>query len=223
MAVTPGALDTSSLPTTLPIFPLAGVLLLPHGRLPLNIFEPRYLAMTIDALATPDRLIGMIQPTEEERAGQTQRVYPTGCAGRITSFAETDDGRYQITLAGIARFNVADERPVHPRGYRVVAADFGPWLDDLKTPPESSGIDRPRLLASLKAYFALNKITVDWKVVQQTPDERLITTLAMSCPFEPSEKQALLEAPDVAERARVMIALIEMAALGHGVAEGAKH
>jgi uncharacterized protein len=223
MGGAPGSLDTSKLPASIPIFPLTGVLLLPHGRLPLNIFEPRYLAMTVDALATPDRLIGMIQPTEEERPDKPPRVYATGCAGRITAFSETDDGRYQITLTGVARFNIAAEQATSPRGYRLVSADFAPWLDDLKAPEANAAIDRTRLLAGLKAYFALNEITVDWKVVQQTDNERLVTTLAMSCPFTPSEKQALLETRDLESRARVMTALVEMAALGGGVSEGAKH
>src|SRR5215510_2773552 len=131
MGAAPAAHDAGSLPAQLPIFPLSGLLLLPHGRLPLNIFEPRYLAMTVDALAAPDRLIGMVQPTEEERPGHPPRVYPTGCAGRITQFSETEDGRYLITLTGIARFTIGGELPKSERGYRLVTADFAPWLGDL--------------------------------------------------------------------------------------------
>lgn len=223
MSPASGTLDTGRLPETIPVFPLPGVLLLPHGRLPLNIFEPRYLAMTVDTLATSDRLIGMIQPTEDERPDRPPALYPTGCAGRIVAFKETDDGRYQIELGGITRFTIAQELETSPGGYRRVRADFAPWLADLNAPAGESGVDRSRLLASLKAYFAINKIGVDWKVVQQTPDDKLVTTLAMSCPFSASEKQALLEARDLVERSRVMVALIEMAALGHGTAEGAKH
>lgn len=219
----PGQLDTASLPAVIPVFPLSGVLLLPHGRLPLTVFEPRYLAMTVDALATPDRLIGMIQPTESEQPDRAPSLYPTGCAGRITEFSESGDGRYQIVLTGIVRFTLAEELEISPRGYRRIRPAYEHWLDDLKEAPADAVIDRARLLASLKAYFALNKIAVDWKVVQQTASERLVTTLAMSCPFSASEKQALLECPDLTERARVMTALVEMAALGHGTTATAKH
>ena len=129
-----------------------------------------------------------------------------------------------LVLAGIARFNIADELAMSARGYRVIAPDFAPWLVDLKAPPDGADLpERKHLLALLKDYFSLNKIGVDWKVVQATPDARLITTLAMSCPFSPSEKQALLEARDLATRARVMTALVEMATAAQGAPAGAKH
>jgi uncharacterized protein len=201
-----------ALPATVPIFPLAGVLLLPRGRLPLNIFEPRYLAMTRDALAGP-RLIGMIQPTEEERSGASPRIYPTGCAGRIISFSETEDGRYLITLKGLIRFAVANELPL-VNGYRQVVPDYGPFRCDLE--PERADIDRTRLLNALKAYFTVQGFSVDWAAVESTDNERLVTSLAMICPFDASEKQALLEAPDLAERSRTMTALLEMAVLNSG-------
>jgi len=205
-----GVQRLDELPASLPIFPLVGVLLLPRGKLPLNIFEPRYLNMTRDALAA-DRLIGMIQPTEDERPGHVPAVYPTGCAGRITAFSETDDGRFLITLTGIARFEVAREIAT-TRGYRRVAPRWDRFADDL-VEGEEAVVDRPRLLAGLKAFFKLHALTADWEAIKATPDERLVTSLAMICPFLPSEKQALLEAGDLAERSRVMTALIEMAVL----------
>lgn len=199
------------LPSTTPIFPLSGVLLLPGGKLPLNIFEPRYLAMTRDALAG-DRIVGMVQPLEGQVEASVPEVYSLGCAGRITSFAETDDGRYEITLSGLCRFDIAREiEPVN--GYRRVISNFAPYRGDYEEAP-SGIIDRKRLVDALRQYFKLQNIDADWKAIQSTPDERLVTTLAMVCPFEPSEKQALLQSPNLAERGRVMTALFEMAALG---------
>lgn len=208
-------------PRQLPIFPLAGVLLLPRGRLPLNIFEPRYLAMVEDALAG-DRMIGMVQPTDPACRLREPAVYGTGCAGRITSFAETEDGRYLITLTGVSRFAIMRELEGQ-RGYRRVAADWDRFTGDLIDPLERAGnlsdgcgLDRPRLLAGLKGYFKMQGLSVDWKAIDGTPDERLVTSLAMICPFSPSEKQALLETPDLPERAKLLIALVEMAILnGH--------
>jgi Lon protease-like protein len=208
------AIGFDDLPGTLPIFPLSGVLLLPRGRLPLNIFEPRYLNMTRDALAG-DGLIGMVQPYEPTSHGtsptQPAAVYPTGCAGRITGSSETEDGRFLLTLTGIARFSIREEIAT-TRGYRLVVPDWQAWRGDLVEEP-AAAIDRPRLIAGLKAYFRLSGITADWQAIEATPDERLVTSLAMICPFGPSEKQALLEAADLADRARIMTALIEMAAL----------
>jgi Lon protease-like protein len=201
-----------ALPATLPIFPLAGVLLLPRGRLPLNIFEPRYLAMARDVLAG-DRMIGMVQPIEPEAEGEAPAVYPKGCAGRIISFSETDDGRYLVTLKGLIRFIIAAERPL-TSGYRSVVPDYAPFRADLAA--EDGDIDRARLLGALKAYFDVQGLDVDWNAVESTDDERLVTSLAMICPFDPSEKQALLEAPDLTARSRTMTALLEMAVLTGG-------
>jgi Lon protease-like protein len=215
------ATEPSTLPASLPIFPLAGVLLLPRGKLPLNIFEPRYLAMTRDALAT-DRLIGMIQPTEEEKPGQAPAIYKTGCAGRITEFSETDDGRFLITLTGLARFEIGEEVPTN-RGYRRVVPRWERYRTDLE---ETGGapVDRPRLMTALKGFFKLHEITADWNAIKSTGDERLVTSLAMICPFAPNEKQALLEAGDLVERARLLTALIEMAAHeGPSGGEAARH
>ncbi|WP_188261802.1 LON peptidase substrate-binding domain-containing protein [Azospirillum tabaci] len=211
------------LPRQLPIFPLAGVLLLPRGRLPLNIFEPRYLAMVEDALAG-DRMIGMVQPTDPACRLREPAVYGTGCAGRITSFAETEDGRYLITLTGVSRFAIMRELDGQ-RGYRRVAADWDRFSGDLIDPLERGGadgcgLDRARLLAGLKGYFKMQGLSVDWKAIDGTPDERLVTSLAMICPFSPSEKQALLETPDLPERAKLLIALVEMAILDSHEGDG---
>jgi len=200
----------TALPSILPIFPLTGVLLLPRGRLPLNIFEPRYLAMTRDALAG-ERLIGMVQPSDPQAAGDNPPVYPTGCAGRITSFSETDDGRFLITLTGISRFHIREELPLL-EGYRRVVPDWRDFARDLAGDDEPS-FDRERLLRGLRAYFQHHRIEADWDAITSVPGERLVTSIAMICPFEPSEKQALLEAPDLGERAQLLTAIVEMAAL----------
>ena len=197
----------ADMPATLPIFPLGGVLLLPRGRLPLNIFEPRYLAMVEDALASPDRLIGIIQPTEKERGGKPQALYPVGCAGRLVSWSETDDGRFLIQLAGIARFSVGEEISTM-RGYRRIRPDFSAFEADFAEAPEG-GFDRLRLLAGLKAYFAAEGLEGDWDSISQAPDERIVGTLAMLCPFSAEEKQSLLECATLAERAKAMTGICE--------------
>jgi Lon protease-like protein len=199
--------DHENLPEVLPIFPLSGVLLLPRGKLPLNIFEPRYLAMTEEAWEG-DRLIGMIQPSDE-KVPEPPPVYRVGCAGRITDFAKTEDGRFLITLTGISRFHVRHELPKR-KGYRRVRADWSSFARDAM--PDQSRIPRDRLLQGLHGYFRLHGLNADWDAVRETPDEKLVTLLAMICPFSAGEKQALLEANDLAERARLMIAMVEMAA-----------
>ncbi len=206
------------LPRRLPIFPLSGVLLLPRGPLPLNIFEPRYLAMVADALGN-GRMIGMIQPLDPDAGGKAPPVYRTGCAGRITAFTETDDGRMIITLTGVCRFNVVQELDV-VHGYRRVEPDWSPYADDLVEEP-SGHVDRARLLKGLRAYFKAQGIQANWTAIESTPDERLVTSVAMICPFAPPEKQALLEAGSLMERAKLLIALIEMAILDGGEGERA--
>ncbi len=203
-----------TLPDVLPIFPLTACLLLPGGRLPLNIFEPRYLAMVADALRG-DRLIGMVQPREAPtREGQAPegrpQVYGVGCAGRITTFSETDDGRYLITLDGLARFRITEELALAEGGYRRVRPDFSAFRGDLSE--EQADIDRDRLLATLRTFFDRQGIKGDWEAIEQTGNERLVTSLAMLCPFSTGEKQALLEAPSLAERASSMIAMLQLAA-----------
>ncbi len=207
------------LPRVIPIFPLPGVLLLPGGQLPLNIFEPRYLAMVRDALAG-ERAIGMIQPREatagvDDDVGAAQ-VYETGCLGRITAFSETGDGRYLITLTGLIRFDVVRELPPL-EGYRRVTAGYDRFRRDLAEGPwdgpevPGGAIDRTRFLESLGFYFEANGIESDWKAIEETADAALVTSLAMLCPFAAPEKQALLEAMSLAERANAMTAIMEMA------------
>ena len=211
----------TALPAILPIFPLTGVLLLPRGRLPLNIFEPRYLAMTRDALAG-ERLIGMVQPSDPAAAGSNPPVYPTGCAGRITSFSETDDGRFLITLTGTCRFRIGDELPLL-EGYRRVVPEWREFARDLETEDEH-GFDRERLMRGLRSYFQQHQISADWDAITSVPGERLITSIAMICPFDPSEKQALLEAPALDERAQLLTAIVEMAVLNRPTeGRGARH
>lgn len=205
-------IDLDDLPGVLPIFPLAGVLLLPHAQLPLNIFEPRYLAMTHDALAG-QRLIGMVQPIHpEDEANPSLAVYENGCAGRITHFEETSDGRLLITLTGLCRFFIIREQAMTDSGYRVVSADYTRFASDLDVPDEPR-IDRKRLMRALDAFFSQQGYEADWRTVEHASSESLITTLAMTCPFAPSEKQALLEARDTAARADIVISLMEMAVL----------
>lgn len=199
-----------NLPVSLPIFPLTGVLLLPRGRLPLNIFEPRYLSMISDAMGET-RMIGMLQPTDPLATSPNPELYRTGCAGRIIRFEETEDGRYLIDLLGCSRFKILDELPLK-RGYRSVITDWAQYRHDLD-PTDSDEIDRARLLKSLHGYFELNGIRVDWENVKDADNERLINMVAMVCPFKPSEKQALLEAEDLSERARTLVSLVEMAIL----------
>ena len=205
-----------ALPAALPVFPLSGALLLPGGRLPLNIFEPRYLNMINDALAG-DRVIGMVQPIEQE--GSNRKLYGTGCAGRIIAFSETDDGRYLITLQGLIRFGILRELTGR-NGYRRVKPDYQAFRDDLEE--DDSSIDRDGLLSVLKGYFDATGIEGDWEAIERAPNERLITTLAMGCPFDPPEKQALLEAVTLDERSSVITAILSMAthvARGTGISD----
>jgi len=213
--------DAIALCETLPIFPLPGVLLLPRGQLPLNIFEPRYLAMTRDALAG-DRLIGMVQPSDpHQQLSGNPPVYPTGCAGRITSFSETEDGRFLITLTGLSRFRIGEELPLE-KGYRRVVPRWDEFALDLRR-DRSSGFDRERLIRGLRAYFERHQIKAEWDAIGSVPGERLVTQVAMVCPFEPSEKQALPDAPDLEARAQLLTAIVEMAVLGRSGGGEARH
>jgi len=205
-----GANFGGALPDTLPIFPLTGVLLLPRGRLPLNIFEPRYLAMTRDAMAG-ERLIGMVQPCEPPIREMNPAVYPTGCAGRITSFSETDDGRFLIVLTGVSRFRIREELPLLS-GYRRVVPEWDDFAADRE--PDELGFDRARLTQGLRNFFGQRQVQADWSAIDQAPGEHLVTSIAMMCPFAPSEKQALLEAKTLGERANLLTALIEMSLSG---------
>ena len=196
---------SGALPIRFPIFPLPGAILLPGGNLPLNIFEPRYLQMTRDAMRT-DRVIGMVQPN----GGGTDcpRLFAVGCAGRITSFAETEDGRYLITLTGVCRFDLIEELTV-ATPYRQVVASFKRFEQDLDpaSPPDRL---RPCLLKALRSYFDVHEINADFRQIEAAPLDGLVNSLAMICPFSPSEKQALLEASTGEARAEVLVALMEM-------------
>lgn len=207
------------LPRVLPVFPLPGVLLLPGGRLPLNIFEPRYVAMVRDAISS-DRMIGMIQPCEDAEDVGSAKLYGTGCAGRLTAFSETEDGRYLITLSGLIRFDVERELPPLS-GYRRVAAEYGRFRQDLEE--DRGEIDRERLLETLDSYFDAAGIEGDWNAIEETADESLVTSLAMICPFGAPEKQALLEAMTLPERAETMTAIMEMAVHRPEQGEGPRH
>jgi Lon protease-like protein len=203
---------------TIPVFPLRGVLLLPRALLPLNVFEPRYLAMTRDALSAVETtgrgLIGMIQPTEPERGGRRPDLYRIGCVGEIAGAAETDDGRILITLRGLCRFRIAREIEADTL-YRQVDADYGAYVDDLA--PASDGIcQRERLLKALQIFCDRHGLPADWESIHSASDDLLVHSLAMVCPFSPGEKQALLEAADFAARAEMLVTLLEMAALETG-------
>jgi Lon protease-like protein len=213
------------LPPVLPVFPLPGALLLPRGKLPLNIFEPRYLAMIRDAMAN-SQMIGMIQPRgiAEESADpipDDAALYDTGCVGRITAFEENEEGRYVITLTGLCRFDVAKEIDGR-EGYRRVMADYAAYEGDL-VPADDRVPGRDRLLGALRNYFEREGVAADWTAVTSSGDEPLVTALSMICPFGPEEKQALLEAPTIGRRTELLAALIEMAALAPGSGNAARH
>lgn len=203
----PFAPDFNGLPRMIPIFPLPGALLLPRGILPLNIFEPRYLNMTQSAMSG-DRTIGMIQPTGPGNLAGQPDIYQTGCCGRITSYSETDDGRLLITLTGLCRFDVAEELNLQD-GFRRVTPDYDRYRIDMMEEAETE-IERTRLLDALKGFLGRRGVDANWKAIETLSDDRLVTAMSMMCPFEPSEKQALLEALDTTERGRVLIALLEM-------------
>ncbi|HUB94609.1 MAG TPA: LON peptidase substrate-binding domain-containing protein [Stellaceae bacterium] len=209
----------SDLPRNLPVFPLTGVLLLPGGRLPLNIFEPRYLAMTRHALAQ-GQMIGMIQPQDGAGDAGDPPLYRTGCMGRIVEFRETDDGRYLITLAGTARFDVTAEAP-RDTLFRIVVADWRRYAHDLEDGEPQ--IERDRLTTALAPYFRRHGIKADFKAIAAAPAGHLVTSLAMLCPFAPREKQALLEAETPTERGRMLITLIEMSAIAGDDTGPARH
>ena len=199
--------NVGDLPERLPVFPLSGVLLLPRGNLPLNIFEPRYLAM-VDAAMSGNRLIGMIQPSEPEEKVLKPALSPVGCAGRITSYRETDDGHYHITLTGVCRFRIAEEIAASTP-FRNVKADFSPYIDDLAG-NDQSDFPRDRLIAALKDYLSHRDLNADWSSVLSAPAETLVNALAMLCPFAPAEKQALLEAANWQDRVDTLVALLEI-------------
>jgi Lon protease-like protein len=201
---------TGDLADIIPVFPLTGVVLLPRGSLPLNIFEPRYLKMVDDAMRG-NRLIGMIQPRQHERLDNTPPLYEIGGVGRIISYSETDDARFHISLSGLCRFRIAEEMAV-TTPYRQVRADYSPFAIDLAEPDDQlEEPQRNQLVSLLKDYFEARRLDADWDSIKRAPSEHLINALAMICPFQPLEKQALLEALSLKDRADALIALIAMA------------
>lgn len=200
----------ADLPNIIPVFPLAGALLLPRGQLPLNIFEPRYLAMIDDALADRRRIIGMVQPDAAHPENEEKpSLYQIGCAGRITQLAESGDGRYIIQLTGIARFRILEELAV-ATAYRQCRVAFSPFADDFIARKGEDDVDRAAVLEALTAFLKAKNLKADWEGIESAPNEALVNALAMMSPYGPAEKQALLEAPDLKTRAEVLIALTEI-------------
>lgn len=201
-----GYVKAIDLPQVIPVFPLDGVIVLPRGQLPLNIFEPRYLNMIDDAMAG-DRIIGMIQTTGGTR--ELPGLAGVGCAGRITSFSETSDGRYLITLTGVCRFSVLSELP-NQGPYRQVRAGFQPFEADLHGPDDGEGFDRDAFFEALRPYLDRRLLEIDWDTAESAPPEALVNSLSMALPFEPAEKQLLLEQPGLADRGECLTALMRI-------------
>lgn len=201
----------ADLPEIIPVFPLPGALLLPRGQMPLNIFEPRYLAMVDDSLRDGHRLIGMIQPdvAHSPKDSDKPALFRVGCVGRITQLAESGDGRYILELTGVARFKVVEELEVLT-AYRQCKVDFFAFVDDFTARMGEDEVDREALLAVLADFLKANNLKVDWEGVESAPNEALVNALAMMSPYGPAEKQAMLEAPDLKTRAEILIAVTEM-------------
>jgi len=197
----------SELPDTIPVFPLPGALLLPRARLPLHIFEPRYLAMVDDTLKTSDRLIGMIQPRDLKMEGGPT-LHSIGCAGRLTGFSETEDGRYMITLSGVSRFRVKREIDGFSP-YRRCDVSWQGFDRDLGSPEKDTGLQRETFFPLLRQFFEAEELRTDWDSLEDADDELLINSLSMLCPFDAEDKQALLEAPSLETRRETLITLIE--------------
>lgn len=197
------------LPGVIPVFPLRAALLLPRGEMPLNIFEPRYLQMIEDVIQG-DRIIGMIQPDpESDEDAERPDLVRVGCAGRLTAWGETGDGRYLVTLTGVARFRIVEELRVDTP-YRQVRAAYTEFAPDLAPGEGQDAVDRDALLKTLKDYLNANSLEADWDGIRRAPNEALVNALAMMSPFGAREKQALLEAPDLKSRAEILVAVTEM-------------
>jgi len=209
-------LTIGDLPTTLRLFPLRGVILLPRSTLPLNVFEPRYLSLVNDVLAG-DRLIGVVQLEAggvESPDGKDVALRRIGGAGRLTAFQETDDGRYLITLSGISRFAIREELETDAP-YRTCSIDWKPYSGDLEHGRGEDEVDRDRLIEVLRKYLDVNKLSADWEGINNSSNELLVNTLSMISPYGPEEKQALLEAGGLKQRAEVLVALAEMELAGN--------
>ncbi len=204
-------ISVADLPDTIPIFPLPGALLLPRSRLPLHIFEPRYLAMLDDVLKTPDRLIGMIQPYETP-SGET-RLHSIGCAGRLTAFSETEDGRYMVTLSGVSRFRLRGEVEGFTP-YRRCEVRWDGFARDMGPVESDPGFSRDRFMTLLGRFFEDRGLSTDWDGLREAEDELLINSLSMLCPFDSEERQALLESPTLQARRETLVTLIEFALRG---------
>ena len=211
-------IENNNLPKDLPVFPLQGALLLPGGILPLNIFEPRYIQMVKDTLATNHRLIVMTLPLPEKSNGS--EIYKLACAGKLISFEETLDGRFLISLSGIMRCRLLDTLE-EKGGYRRMKVDFTDYLDDMR--PNDIKIERNGFFKTLRSYFDMKGLSADWKAIEKCEDEKLITTLAMLCPFSDAEKQTLMEANSLNERAKLMKVILEMSIFGSGDQNVKKH
>ena len=205
-------MNASDLPGVLPMFPLSGARLLPRAPLPLHLFEPRYLAMFDDALKTPHRLIGMVQPNEiPGRSGPN--LHKIGCAGRITQFSETEDGRYMITLGGVSRFRVQSEVEGFTP-YRRCRVDWSGFEADFEDEEADPGFNRKAFMGLLERYFEEQNLETDWDTLREAEDELLINSLSMLLNFDPEEKQALLEAPSLTTRRETIVTLLEYALRG---------
>ena len=205
-------MKVADLPGTIPIFPLPGALLLPRSRLPLHIFEPRYLQMLDDALKTPERLVGMVQPNEVAGRGGTG-LQTIGCAGRITQFSETEDDRYLVTLSGISRFRVLREVDGFTP-YRHCEVSWDSFGQDQLDGDEDEAFDRPAFLGLLGRYFETRALSADWETLKEADDELLINSLSMMLEFDSEEKQALLEAPSLQTRRETLVTLLEFSLRG---------
>ena len=200
----------ADLPDIVPVFPLSGALLLPRGQMPLNIFEPRYLAMIDDALRSGHRLIGMIQPDAAHSTNpERPALFHIGCVGRITQFGETGDGRYLLELTGVSRFKVIEELSA-ATPYRQCRVDFFPFVDDFTARKGEELVNRAEVLRVLSDFLKANNLKVDWDGIERAPNEALVNALAMMSPYGAAEKQALLEAADLKTRAEILIAVTEM-------------
>ena len=200
-----------AVPDVIPVFPLPGALLLPRGQMPLNIFEPRYLAMIDDALRSGDRLIGMIQPDPTHPGADPDKphLFQVGCVGRMTQFAESGDGRYLIQLTGVARFRIAEELSV-TTPYRQCKVTYQPFVDDFTPRMGEDEVDRKALLRALTSFLKANNLKADWDGIENAPNEALVNALAMMSPYDAAEKQAMLEAPDLKTRAEILVAVTEI-------------
>jgi uncharacterized protein len=205
-------------PSVIPVFPLPGALLLPRGQMPLNIFEPRYLAMVDEALKR-ERIIGMVQTDPDSQSSsmpKLPKLYHVGCAGRLTQFAETGDGRYLVTLVGIARFRIEEEMPQSTL-FRQCRVSFEPFATDFTARAGENEVDRAGVVKALRDFVEAAQVKVDWQGIEEAPNEALVNALCMMSPFGVREKQALLEAPDLKTRAEVLIALTEIELARSGV------